>query len=58
MSYPRIVVDGATTAISRRTTLRKAFLGPWHPMVQQIWLYALAYAQRKCDVAVHHTVFE
>ena len=55
VSDPRIVVRGATTMVSRRTTLRKAFLGPWHPMVQDIWLYALAYAQQQCDVAIHHT---
>jgi hypothetical protein len=27
MSSPRVIVAGATTAITRRTTLRKAFLG-------------------------------
>ena len=32
----RIVVRGATTAITRRTTLRKAFLAPWHAMLEQI----------------------
>ncbi len=50
---PRIVVAGATTALVRRTTLRKAFLAPWDPMVEQIWLYALADAQRETDVDVH-----
>ena len=42
-------------AITRRTTMRKAFLGPWHPLVEQCWLYALADAQRQTGVAVHHS---
>ncbi len=53
MSPPRIVVAGATTAIVRRTTLRKGFLAPWDPMVEQMWLYSLADAQRHTDVDVH-----
>jgi hypothetical protein len=55
VTAPRIVVPGATTAITRRTTLRKAFLGPWHPLVSDCWLYALADAQRHTEVAVHHS---
>jgi hypothetical protein len=51
----RIVVRGATTTITRRTTFRKAFLAPWDPLVQQCWLYALADAQRVLRFAVHHT---
>jgi len=39
--------------VTRRTTLRKAFLAPWHPAVNHIWQYAMAYAQHKCDVAIH-----
>jgi hypothetical protein len=54
MTSPRLIVSGATTAITRRTTLRKAFLGPWDPMVAHVWLYALADAQRHTDVAIHH----
>jgi hypothetical protein len=53
--HPRIVVTGATTAITRRTTMRKAFLGPWHPLVSHIWLYSLADAQLNTDVQVHLT---
>jgi hypothetical protein len=34
--------------------MRKAFLAPWHPGVQQAWLYSMALAQRHTDVAVHH----
>src|SRR5690606_14626778 len=49
-----IIVRGATTAITRRTNGRKAMLGGWHPLVQQIWLYALADAQRHEKVAIHH----
>jgi len=56
MTSPRVIVAGATTAITRRTTLRKAFLGPWDPWVQQCWLYALADAQRHSGVAIHHGV--
>ncbi len=47
---------GATTALTRRTVLRKAFLAPWHPLVQQCWLYAMALAQKKYDVALHHAL--
>jgi hypothetical protein len=54
VTAPRIIVPGATTAITRRTTLRKAFLAPWHPGVEQAWLYSLALAQRHTGVAVHH----
>src|SRR5690606_6488590 len=56
VTSPRIVVRGATLAITRRTTLRKAFLAPWDPRVEQAWLYALADAQRETKVAVHHGV--
>jgi putative transposase len=56
MTSPRLIVSGATTAITRRTTLRKAFLGAWDPLVQQCWLYALADAQRHTGVAIHHGV--
>ncbi len=56
MTAPRIVVPGATIAITRRTTLRKSFLAPWHPMVDQLWLYSLADAQRVYDVDVHQSV--
>jgi hypothetical protein len=52
----RIVVKGATHAVTRRTTFRKAFLAPWDPRVEQCWLYALADAQRLTRVAVHHGV--
>jgi hypothetical protein len=54
VTAPRIIVPGATTAITRRTTMRKAFLAPWHPGVQQAWLYSMALAQSHTDVAVHH----
>jgi hypothetical protein len=56
MTASRIVVRGATHAITRRTTFRKAFLAPWHPVAEQCWLYALAEAQRATKVAVHHAV--
>ena len=53
MTHPRIVVRGATFAVCRRTTLRKAFLAPWDPRVAEIYFYALADAQRRTGVAVH-----
>lgn len=56
MTATRIVVKGATHALTRRTTFRKAFLAPWDPRVEQCWLYALADAQRLTGVAVHHGV--
>ena len=56
MTAPRIIEPGATTALTRRTNLRKAFLAPWHPDVQKVWLYALAEAQRRTGVAVHHGI--
>jgi hypothetical protein len=54
VTAPRIIVPSATTAVTRRTTVRKAFLAPWHPGVQQAWLYSMALAQSHTDVAVHH----
>lgn len=51
-----VVVRGATTALTRRTTCRKNFLGPWHPLVEDCWLYSLADAQRRTGVDVHHSV--
>jgi hypothetical protein len=54
VTAPRIIVPGATTAITRRTTLRKAFLAPWYPGVKKAWLYAMALAQSHTRVAIHH----
>ena len=56
MTAPRIDVRGATLAISRRTVLRKALLGWWHPMVDTIFLYALAKSAQTYDVALHFAV--
>lgn len=55
MTHQRIVVRGATLALTRRTMYRKAFLAPWDPLVPDIWTYALADAQRHTGVAVHST---
>lgn len=52
---PRFIVSGATSAVTRRCVLRKAFLSPWHPMVKDIWLYSLADAQRELTVDLHST---
>ena len=56
MTAPRIIVPGATTALTRRCTFRKAFLGEWHPDVGACWLYSLADAQRRTQVALHHAI--
>jgi hypothetical protein len=53
VTAPRIVVRGATLSITRRTTFRKAFLAPWHPLVAQIWKYELAYIQHKYGLELH-----
>jgi putative transposase len=42
-------------ALTRRTNFRKAMLAPWHPLVEQIWLYTLAWAQHRTDVAIHQS---
>jgi hypothetical protein len=54
MGAPRIIVSGATTAITRRCAFRKAFLAPWDPRVKEAWLYSLAFAQEVTGVAIHH----
>lgn len=33
VSAPRIIIAGATLAITRRTAMHKALLAPWHPAV-------------------------
>jgi putative transposase len=53
VTQPYIHVRGATTSICRRTAFRKAFLAPWDPVVNQIWLYALAEAARVHRVSLH-----
>ena len=54
MGYARIVVAGATTALTRRTAFRKMFAAPSSPMVRQGYLFALGMAQAKTGVLVHH----
>ena len=53
MTAPFITVPGATIAITRRTVLRKGFLGPWDTQVKDVFLYAMARTQAKTDVDVH-----
>ena len=38
-------------AITRRTVMRKAFLAPYHPLVEQLWCFALATAQAATGVS-------
>ncbi|MBX3249353.1 MAG: hypothetical protein KF901_19405, partial [Myxococcales bacterium] len=52
---PRLVTPGAMVALTRRATLRQAFLAPWDPAVGESWLYSLAWAQQKTGLAVHQT---
>lgn len=56
MSPPGIYVAGATTALTRRTVLRKGFLAPWDPRVSEVCVYSLADAQRVTGMAVHQFV--
>jgi hypothetical protein len=51
---PRIIVPGATTAITRRITHRKLLFAPFDPLVSQGWLYAMGRAQEEYDVLLHH----
>lgn len=54
MTASRIIVPGATIAVTKRCAQRKAFLGPWHPEVSRIYAFAMARAQEKYNVEVHH----
>ena len=56
MTAPRIVVPGATYAVTRRCVCRKAFLGWWHPEVDDIFFWCLAMVAEKCGVHLHHAV--
>ncbi|MBX3249333.1 MAG: hypothetical protein KF901_19305, partial [Myxococcales bacterium] len=42
-------------ALTRRATLRHAFLAPWDPAVGESWLYSLAWAQQRTGLAIHQT---
>jgi hypothetical protein len=53
VSSPGIYVRGATVALTRRTTMRKAFLAPWHELVEHIRLWFLAVAQVETGVEIH-----
>jgi REP element-mobilizing transposase RayT len=57
VTAPRIIVEGATYAITRRCAFRKLFLTPLTPVVHQGVLYALALAQHKARVLLHGEVF-
>jgi hypothetical protein len=50
----RMIVPGATVAVTRRTTHRKLLFTPFDEVVQQGWLYALGRAQEEHDVLLHH----
>ena len=54
VGYARIVVKGATTALTRRTSHRKLLATPSSPMVTQGYLFALGMAQVKTGMLVHH----
>ncbi|MBO6936663.1 MAG: hypothetical protein JJ863_16945 [Deltaproteobacteria bacterium] len=56
MTAPRIVVPGATYAVTRRCVCRKAFLGWWHPEVDDIFFWCLVMVAEKCGVYLHHAV--
>jgi hypothetical protein len=50
----RIIVPGATTAITRRTTHRKLLLTPFTELIERAWLDFLGRAQEKYGVLLHH----
>ncbi len=56
MTHARAAIEGATEALVRRTSFRKAGLAPWDPRVQQTWLYTLAGAAEATRMDVNHTV--
>jgi putative transposase len=56
VTAPRIVVRGGTYAVTRRCVCRKAFLGWWHPEVDDVFFWCLALMARKCGVCLHHAV--
>jgi REP element-mobilizing transposase RayT len=56
VTAPRIVVEGATYAVTRRCAFRKLFLTPVTPVVHEGILYALALAQHKARVRLHGDV--
>jgi putative transposase len=56
VTAPRIVAKGATYAVTRRCVCRKAFLGWWHPEVDDIFFWCLAVVADKCGVHLHHAV--
>ena len=56
VTAPRIVAEGATYAVTRRCVCRKAFLGWWHPEVDDIFFWCLAMVADKCGVYIHHAV--
>lgn len=55
VTFARPVIEGAVTALTRRTSFRKAMLGPWDPRVSQIWFYSFGLAAEREDVNPHHT---
>ena len=44
VTWAKPIVTGATYALTRRTTIRKAFLAPWHPLVIDVIEYVVAEA--------------
>jgi hypothetical protein len=52
MTLPRRVVPGTSYLTSRRTLDRRFYLQPT-PELRQVYLYALAHAQRKYGVLIH-----
>ncbi len=54
MTASRIIVANGTYGITRRTMFRKLFWTPSDPVVQQGYLYALAEAQQRYRVELHH----
>lgn len=58
VTRPRIIVPGATMALTRRNTHRKLLWTPFATVVHQGWMYALARAQQEHDVLLHHGILQ
>ena len=56
MAAPKIIVEGATYAVTRRCAFRKLFLTPLTPMVHEGVGYLLATAAQATGVIVNHAV--
>ena len=57
MTTSKIVVEGATYALTHRCAFRKLFLTPLTPVIHEGLLFALGLALRETQTLLHHAVF-